>query len=657
MQPKPRLNIWQWAEKYRYVAKGVSAKTLECPRLYSTADAPHQKKMLEAPTDPAVHTTVYIGASQVMGKTEVFNNILGYHMDWEPRSAVVMYPQLDAAEKYSKKKFTPMVEATPCLSKILRPARSRDSGNTILTKDFLGGALYFVGANSSASLRGASGAVLLGDECDSYPPSCGSEGDPIELLFKRGESFPRCVKLLASTPTIKGQSVIWDWWEASDQQFWFVPCAKCGAHQVLKWSQVLWGKSRLQRLVDLGQLTDADRLSQIANSQGAVDAVYECEHCHAHLSDRQRLDMYYAGEWRATAPFRGVRGFHLNGIYVPWPCHKGFQNRLHQMAEEHLRAVKKGEAALQVWTNTFLCELWEVAAEALDHKPLLERAEDYTPEKVPGQVVIVFASIDVQGDRLECESIGLGEDDETWGLEYRKFYGDTEQDEVWTDLANHLSSRRYQREDGAVLPITATAIDTRHKPHKVRAFAKGAGIVRVFPVYGVGGDSPILVTTRFNKHYRLRTFAVCDKQAKDTLFARLRIVEPGPRYMHYPKGQGFAEEYFLQLTAEVLKKSKVRGVVVHRYEKVRERNEALDIRKYFLAAVDILKPNLTAIAKHLAAGLPVAEAKVYEMKADSQSTIANSQGEPAKAGTPNKLPKALRPRRAGRGGFVGSWRK
>ena len=438
----------------------------------------------------------------------------------------------------------------------------------------------------------------------------------------------------------------------------------------MKWSQVLWGKSRIQRLVDLKVVTEADGKLQIANGIGLppTDAVYECEHCHAHLNDRERLDMYFAGEWRATAPFKGVRGFHLNGIYVPWPCKKGFSNRLHQMAEDHLRAVKKGEAALQVWTNTFLCELWEVCSEMIEHKPLLERAEDYTPEKVPAGVIIVIASIDVQGDRIECESIGLGEDDETWGIEYRKFYGDTEQDEVWTDLANHLAARKYLREDGAVLPITATAIDTRHKPHKVRAFAKRSGVVRVFPVYGVGGDSPILVTTKFNKHYRLRTFAVCDKQAKDTLFARLRITEEGPRFMHYPKGQGFTEEYFLQLTAEVLKKSKVRGVVVSRYEKVRERNEALDVRKYFLAAVDILKPNLTAIAKHLAAGINAetqrtqSDAKVYELKPAGESPMANGQSPtPAAPATPpmaaRPVSKGLRPRRAGRGGFVSAWRK
>lgn len=589
---------------------------------------------MEAPTDPSVQVTVLIGASQVMGKTEIFNNVLGYHMDWEPRSCVVMYPQIDSAEKYSKKKFTPMVEASPCLARIVKPARTRDSGNTILAKDFRGGSIYFVGANSPASLRGASGAVLLGDEVDSNPPSCGAEGDPLELLFKRGESFPRCVKMLASTPTIKGQSVIWEWWESSDQQFWFVPCAKCGQHQVLTWKQVVWPKGEPEK------------------------CELVCSVCAGTLNDRQRLEMYFAGEWLATRPFNGVRGFHLNGIYVPWPCHKGFSNRLHQMASEHLRAVKKGEAALQVWTNTFLCELWDVKAEEIDHKPLLERAEGYTPETVPEEVIIVMAAIDVQKDRLECESVGLGEDDETWGIEFRKFYGDTEQDVVWQDLANHLASRRYKRPDGVELPITATAIDMRHKPHKVRALVQRSGLARCFPVYGVGGDSPILVTTRFNKHYRLRTFAVCDRLAKDTLFARLRIQEPGPRFMHYPKGQGYGEEYFLQLTAEVLKTRKVRGVTVARYEKVRERNEALDIRKYFLAAVDILKPNLTAIARNLNREVGKAgSAKEYQLKAGAEGKgniePRTSNLEPR---TSNIQPRRRGPWRPGVG-FVQGWRK
>lgn len=593
LKPKPRLNVWQWAERYRQVARGVSAKTLEGSRLYRTADAPHQREPQETPTDPRVQATILVMASQVGGKTEIFNNVLGYHMHWQPRSSVVMYPQLDAAEKYSKKKFTPMVEASPVLSAILRPARTRDSGNTILTKDFRGGSVYFVGANSPASLRGASGAVLLGDEIDSNPPSAGEEGDPIELLFKRGESFPGVVKLLASTPTIKGVSRIWEWFELSDQRYWFVPCVRCGAYQVLYWRQVQWPKGRPEK------------------------AVLVCSACSAALEDKQRLEMYHNGQWRPTAPFRGIAGFHLNGIYTPWPAQKGFANRLHQMAEEFLRAERGGEQKLKVWTNTFDCTLWENKSEAIDPNKLLDRAEDYSPAKIPEGVIVIFCSVDVQKSYLQLESVGLGLDDESWGIETRKIEGDTEQDDVWDDLALHLQ-KAYVRVDGPVIPISATTIDMRHRPHKVRKFVQRSGIPRVYPVYGVGKTiSPIFVTSRFNKHYRLRTFAVSSRLGKDMIFARLKVEEEGPRFMHFPKGQGYNQDYFEQLTAEVLTVQKIKGVTIESYEKIRDRNEALDIRVYFLAGIDILKPAVGIIDRHLRAGHAAqSQKRDYDLKPD-----------------------------------------
>jgi len=128
----------------------------------------------------------------------------------------------------------------------------------------------------------------------------------------------------------------------------------------------------------------------------------------------------------------------------------------------------------------------------------------------------------------------------------------------------------------------------------------------------VGRVSPNLVTSKWNKHYRLRTFAVQGKIAKDTIFARLRVDEPGPRYLHFPAGHGYDEEHFRQLTAEVLKTKYVRGFPVQAYEKIRDRNEALDLRVYWLAALDILKPNLTAIARNLQT--PTSAAKDYVLK-------------------------------------------
>jgi phage terminase large subunit GpA-like protein len=52
-------------------------------------------------------------------------------------------------------------------------------------------------------------------------------------------------------------------------------------------------------------------------------------------------------------------------------------------------------------------------------------------------------------------------------------------------------------------------------------------------------------------------------------------------YCHFPK---YSEEYFKQITAEQLVTKLVKGYRRHEWQKMRERNEALDCRVYARAA-------------------------------------------------------------------------
>lgn len=595
---------------------------------------------MDSVNDPAVQSTCLMWASQ-LGKTEVVNNVIGYFIDADASPILMVQPTLDLAESWSKIRLAPMLRDCPCFRGKVRDARTRDSGNTILNKSYTGGDIVATGANAPGGLAGRPRRVVLLDEIDRFPASAGTEGDPCLLAERRTESFWNAVLFKTSTPTVKGFSRIEIEFEQTDQRRWFCPCPKCGAYQTLKWSQVQWGQK------DGPLNTPKDAEGEEGEKDGS-DARYVCEGCKAELSDEDRVRMVKAGEWRATAPFKGKRGYHLNGIASPFKAKKGFKSRLHQMVAGFLEAKRGGRETFKTWVNTFLGESFEEAGERIEHGELLARSEGYGPEKLPDQVLLVGAGVDVQGDRLELEAVGIGEDDETWGIEARRFFGDTEQDEVWQDLGQYLG-KKFTREDGAVLAVTFTAIDMRHKAHKVRRFVLGCGLPRVYPIYGVGGRAPIMVTTRFNKHYRLRTYAVNTKMAKDILFARLRVAEAGPRHLHFPKGHGYDEEFFQQLTAEVLKTRYSRGFPEQFYEKVRDRNEALDRRVYFLAGVDILKPNLTAIARHLKVnkeGKTAESPKEYQLKPPGENTPA-----------PNPLPKERVRRLRPGGGFVGGWRK
>ena len=59
-----------------------------------------------------------------------------------------------------------MLQDVECLRGKVKDARSRDSGNTILMKEFLGGMMVFTGANSGVGLRFMSAQNLMEDEVD-----------------------------------------------------------------------------------------------------------------------------------------------------------------------------------------------------------------------------------------------------------------------------------------------------------------------------------------------------------------------------------------------------------------------------------------------------------------------------------------------------------
>ena len=180
---------------------------------------------MESLTDPAAASTVLMWGAQ-MGKTEVLLNTIGYFIDAQPAPMLIVYPTLDVSRKFSQKKLTPMLEESPRIKDAVRDPRTRDSGNTILSKEFRGGSLVVAGSNSPASLRQLSCRVIVQDEIDSFEPSAGAEGDPCSLADARTMNFHDAVLVKASTPTIRGASRIEAAYDDSDCRQWHCPCPR-----------------------------------------------------------------------------------------------------------------------------------------------------------------------------------------------------------------------------------------------------------------------------------------------------------------------------------------------------------------------------------------------------------------------------------------------
>ena len=124
---------------------------------------------MDALNDPLVETVVCIKSAQV-GWTEILGNVAGYFIDQDPSPILMVQPTVDMGKAWSKDRFSHMLKDTDCLKNKVRDSKSRDSGNTVLHKEFDGGHITIAGANSAAGLASRPIRILLGDEIS--PDTC-----------------------------------------------------------------------------------------------------------------------------------------------------------------------------------------------------------------------------------------------------------------------------------------------------------------------------------------------------------------------------------------------------------------------------------------------------------------------------------------------------
>jgi phage terminase large subunit GpA-like protein len=526
---------------------------------------------MDAVSDPEVETVVAMTSAQI-GKTEVVNNVVGYHVEQDPCPILVLQPTLEMAQTWSKDRLAPMLRDTPCLHGLVRDARARDSGNTMLHKQFPGGHITMCGANSPAGLASRPIRVVLSDEVDRYPFSAGTEGDPVGLAEKRATTFFNRKKVRTSTPTLKGVSRIEAAYLASDRRRYHVPCPHCDHMQVLRWHNIRWDKD-----------ADGNHLPETA--------AYYCEECGGQITDADKARLLGRGEWRAEAPFAGTAGFHISALYSPWVT---FAEIVREFS-----AAKHSPELLQVWTNTVLGEPWEEEGQQADDGALLSRREVYGPI-VPEGAGLLTAGVDVQGDRLEVEVLAWGLASETWSMETRVIPGDPTKPEVWSDLNDYLLWP-WQHECGQQIRVVCACVDSGYLTDEVYKFVRPRAARRVFAVKGIDGPGkPIAGRPSTANAGKVALYPVGVDTAKDALFARLRIGTHGPGFQHFTADHD--EEYFQQLTAEKKVTRFVKGFPVPSWVKTRARNEALDIRVYAMAAYSILNPNMDAVMQRIRGG-------------------------------------------------------
>jgi phage terminase large subunit GpA-like protein len=570
LRPDPPVTVSEWSDAHRRLPAKSSAE----PGPWRTDRTPYLREVMDCLSATSdVEEVVFMKGAQV-GGTEAIINALGYVIDHAPGPTMFVQPTVELAKRFSRQRVDPLVTDTPRLADKVAASKSRDSGNTMLSKEFPGGQLIITGANSAVGLRSMPARNVFLDEIDGYPLDVDEEGSPIELVEARQRTFARRKRAKVSTPTIAGRSAIEEAYEDTDRRRFYVPCPDCGHMQPLEFSQLQWTKY----------------------GRPPEQAVYECRACYYPIEHHRKTWMLERGEWVAERPERvgKVRGYHLSALYSPagWISWGDIASKFVK--------VQKNPDKLRVFVNTILGQTWKEVGDAPDWERLMERRSTYAIGTVPAGALFLTAGVDVQKDRLVYEVVGWGRGKRSWSIDAGELPGDTAdlQRGPWVQLAD-LLERQYQHASGLSMPIAVMAVDSGFNTQTVYNWTRTYPASRVLAVKGVDAatvlvGAPTKVDLKANGRRLRRSlllWPVCGGIAKSELFGWLRLepLEDGTTPDGACEFPEYGEEFFKQLTAEQLvSRRSRRGYIRMEWEVIPGRqNHALDARVYARAAAQV----------------------------------------------------------------------
>lgn len=625
LQPDPELWIDEWADEYMRIPRDTGAAE---PGPYRTERTPYAREPMRclSPTHPAKRVVTKV-ASQMM-KTQIALNWIGGCIHMAPANILMLLPSLGLAKRVSGR-VDKTVKATPVLRDRVAGSRSRDSRNTLDTKEFEGGTLFATTAGSAANLAEVSARYVYGDEVDRWDVDVDNEGDPIELAETRGTTFGRNAKFyFSSSPTIKGVSRIDDLFMQGDQRHYYVPCPHCGERQVLEWANLKW----------------ADDFSW---------AGYLCcnAECGAVIEEHHKGQMLADGEWRAHAEGDGETvSFTLSALYMP-PGWLAWVDLAKQYVKALLAAARGDLEPMQVFYNTRLAEVWDSAQEMTKASELKARAEEYRLGSVPAGALILTAAVDTQGDRLELLVIGWGEGLERWIVDHQVIQGNPADERTWAALDERLKTR-YRHSSGVELAICAAAVDSGgHHTDEVYQFCRLRRWRNVFAVKGASKPGRPVIAQRPSKvdvtwkgateKQGAELWMIGTDTAKDWIYNRYPL-NAGPGALHF--SIDLADDFYEQCVAERKITRYVKGHKRIEWVKGKaDRNEGLDLLVYNLAMAHYLGLHRNKETEWARLRAAVSQGSLFAERPAADVSEASDASDAARAPEPAPVSVAVTP--------------
>ncbi len=584
------MRLSEWAAKNFY----LSAESSYVEQKWEAY--PYQTGIMDAMSNDEHEEVTFMKSARV-GYTKMILAAIGYFAEHKRRNQAVWQPTDDDSDEFCKTELEPMLRDVSAMRKVFPSFQEKSKGNTMRQKKFLTSMLHMRGSKAAKNFRRLSVDVAILDELDGCDNDVEKEGSPVTLARKRieGATYPKLI--CGSTGKLKGFSMIEARHDQADAQFKFhVPCKHCDERIVIRWG----GKDK-----PFG-------FKWVDNDPTTV--MHVCSECGGMMSQADYLECWVRGRWIAedgtwideNSNYRDAAGnqietpkkvaFHVWTAYSP-------QTSWAQIVDEFLSAKNKAKGGdkseLKTFVNTTLGETWEEEVEKADMHALMARAEAYPLRVVQLGGLVLVAGVDVQDNRFEIVVWAIGRGEEMWVVDYMIIEANPADERDWAKLDVYLQTR-FPHMAGNSLAIEGFSVDTGgHFTHQAYNFCR---LVtkrrRAFAIRGdmrqgqpVKGRSSLQDVNHKGKVIKsgVKLWHVGTDTAKDLIFGRLKVLQPGPGYIHFSKD--LPVEFYNQLTAEVRVIQRTAGGEQYRWVPIRKRNEVLDCTVYALFTAHMLDLN------------------------------------------------------------------
>jgi phage terminase large subunit GpA-like protein len=555
---------------------------------------PYAREIMDvlSPSDPTQEVT-FVAGTQV-AKTEIGNNFIGYIIDVAPGPAMMVYPTSNTGKRSSRTRLAKMIEATPGCAR--RSARSsRDKSNSASLKEFPAACWRSPARTARPSSSRCRCATSSRTRSTSIPTTSTARGRPTSSP----RSAPTPSSAQEDLPHLdadeKGRSKIWRHFERRTCAGYHVPCPHCAApSRCCAGTQMRWETRKVWEVVraDDGEIVEVPAGTEGAKARDTgevLDVWYECAHCTARAStSTRRPGCSSAGRWIAEAPWvKGTRRLPPLGALLA--------GRLVLVDHGGEEAPRGGQGSVEEAAQDLDQHRRRRAVRGRGDKVsdlvLKERAENYKLGTVPRGALLLTASVDVQAEAPRGEGEGLGPRE---GELARRLPGDPRRhrDLAPWDALDEYHQRKFPHESGATLRITAMAVDSGYRTQVVYDWCRRRAHRHIFAVKGSRSRASACSARRPKQDIDhngekipggVKLWPIGADTAKEEIYTRLKIEQPGPGYMHFPLG--LPDDYYSGLVAESQVTKYVKGYLRHVWEKTEtERNEPLDLEVYAYAA-------------------------------------------------------------------------